>query len=472
MTPNPLPPSAAPTFPAGTRAATIALGMVVLLQLAAFAWYSPGNDWARDLFMAARIADGGAWPARGPVIGGLFHTGPLWYFVVALPVALGAGFAATTLFVGALATAKIPLAARLGWRLGGARLALPFAALVAVPGWGVYESLQLTHTALLQMLAIAAMLPMLTLWRGGPAWHWLAFGALAGLAVQAHPVAGVLAVPALAVAWRRRARLVGDGPALVAGVAIAWLPTLPMLLAEAREGWPALATIAAAPAPSARAFATEAFALVAASTVGAIAAMRDWAPGAWGIVVVALGVTLALAWLASLPAVARDHTARGRLALVTALWVIGGAWLLAVHVRVPFYMAAVTAPALAFAFAQGLAVAPPWFRGTGVAAALALATIAPLSVIATMRAPRSRATATRSGVMETFSPRLASRSSGLRITSRYEVRGRGSNSTVSGGSNSLLLSSSCSCTAASARTANRVNTSTPALGSRTSPSSS
>ena len=98
MTPNPLPPSAAPTSPAGTRAATIALGMVVLLQLVAFAWYSPGNDWARDLFMAARIADGGAWPARGPVIGGLFHTGPLWYFVVALPVALGAGFAATTLF--------------------------------------------------------------------------------------------------------------------------------------------------------------------------------------------------------------------------------------------------------------------------------------------------------------------------------------------------------------------------------------
>ena len=82
-------------------------------------------------------------------------------------MALGAGFAATTLFVGALATAKIPLAARLGWRLGGARLALPFAALVAVPGWGVYESLQLTHTAVLQSLAIAAMLPLLTLWRDG-----------------------------------------------------------------------------------------------------------------------------------------------------------------------------------------------------------------------------------------------------------------------------------------------------------------
>src|SRR5688500_4237202 len=226
MTPD-APPST-PGHRRGRDAAVAALVAVTLLQLAAFAWYSPGNDWARDLFMAARIADGGEWPARGPVIGGLFHTGPLWYFVVALPVSLGAGFAATTLFVGVLALLKIPLAARLGWRLDGWRLAIPFAALVAVPGWNVLESLQLTHTALLQTLAIASFLPLLTLWRDGEPRHWLAFGALAGLAMQAHPVAGVLMAPAFAVAWRRRARLRGDLASLAGGVAIAMLPAVPM----------------------------------------------------------------------------------------------------------------------------------------------------------------------------------------------------------------------------------------------------
>lgn len=255
-----------------------ALAVAALLHVAAFAGFVPGNDWTRDLVAAFAIADGEGFPSRGPVINASAHLGPVWYWLLALPLALGAGFTGTVLFVGALATLKVPLAWRLGARLGGPWLALGFAALMLLPGWDLVRSLQLTHTVMLEALLLAAWLPLLTLWRDGHARQWAVFGLLGGLAVHAHPVALALFAPAAAVAWRRRWHWRGDAAWIGAGLVVALLPLLPMLFAEAREGWPGLQALREAADSAAPAEHTTLLQLLAALTAGAWNVLHAWLP--------------------------------------------------------------------------------------------------------------------------------------------------------------------------------------------------
>ncbi|MBB5207849.1 hypothetical protein [Chiayiivirga flava] len=195
-------------------------------------------DSGRDLANGLAIASGAGLPDYGPALFGVWHLGPAWYALLALPLWLFGSVGATALFVGVLAALKIPLAYALGHRLGDRTLGLFCALFAALPGWQILGALVLSHTALVETLLYATFLCCVcAVQRRQPAFAALA-ALLLALALHAHPTA-LLGAPAVAWAlWRGapRQRAAWLGIAALAFV----LPFVPMLLAEARSGWPQL----------------------------------------------------------------------------------------------------------------------------------------------------------------------------------------------------------------------------------------
>ncbi|KFN51308.1 glycosyltransferase family 39 protein [Arenimonas composti] len=370
---TPVPGTAAPAEPpAPPRLLVVAVVAVALLHVACFAWYVPNNDFIRDLVHAGALAHGEALPLRGPTLNEAFDLGPLWFWLLALPLALGAGFAGTGVFVGVLSTLKLVFGWRLGTRLGGPWLALAVAALLLAPGWDLMHKLQLTHTVVLETLLLAAWLPLLTLWRGGGGRQWALFGGVAGLAGQAHPVAMLLALPAAVVLWRRRTRWRGDIGWLASGLVLALLPLAPMLVAEWREGWPMLASIETRwTAPPDRPPTTPPQ-LGWAVTGGVWTLLRALLPAGYAAVAgCALLVCVGIA-AAGLPTL-RGAPRLRRVAIPALLLAIVAIVLVALlRERTPSYMAVVLSPPLLFVLAAPLAALAARGRGGLFAATFGL----------------------------------------------------------------------------------------------------
>ena len=232
-------------MPESTRAAPRGALVLVLVWLlyglnaALFPFAALIVDSGRDLANGLGLALGGVLPAYGPSLFGIWHLGPAWYALLALPLWLAGSVGATSLFVGLLAALKIPLAYALGRRLGDRTLGLLCAAFAALPGWQSLGGMVLSHTALVETLVFATLLASLcAVQRRAPGFAVLA-ALLLALALHAHPTA-LVAAPAVACAgWCSAAgrRL----PWLIAAVMAFVLPFAPALVAEARSGWPQLA---------------------------------------------------------------------------------------------------------------------------------------------------------------------------------------------------------------------------------------
>ena len=99
--------------PGAAEAAPAPAGLVALLALASFAyaasfgWTFASHDFIRDLLAAGDIAHGDALPLRGPVINGMVHVGPQWFYVLAVPLLAGGGLLAATLWAGVLAASAM-----------------------------------------------------------------------------------------------------------------------------------------------------------------------------------------------------------------------------------------------------------------------------------------------------------------------------------------------------------------------------
>jgi hypothetical protein len=170
-------------------------------------------DFWRDVYWAAKIAHGEAFPLAGPPIYGLVELGPWWFYVLALPVGLIGRASAAAVFIQLLAGAKYFIAWQLGTRAIDARFGLAFAGALALAGWSTIPLMFPSHTAVVET---ALLLLAGATWR---CWHRLSignallFGLAAGACLTAHPttvsyVAGAgLVLLVREPSWKSAARL-------------------------------------------------------------------------------------------------------------------------------------------------------------------------------------------------------------------------------------------------------------------------
>lgn len=240
---GPRPSAPAPRAPAWHWAVVAALmaGQVWCGVFAAVA----SSDTSRDVYFAQQIALGQAWPLTGPAINAALHLGPLWYYLLALPLWLVPNAAAVTGTMGLLSASQFPLAYLLGCRLRSAGDGLLFAACLALPGWVVTSFGSLTHPVMvIPSLLLAAFAGLA--YRARPdAWRAAAVGGVLALMCAAHPT---LVLPGLLLlAWcvrhqRQRVRALLH-VALMAAIVAASLA--PMLYEQWQVGFSDAATAAA-----------------------------------------------------------------------------------------------------------------------------------------------------------------------------------------------------------------------------------
>jgi hypothetical protein len=329
----------APRLPRGLVVAVLATLMIA--HVVPYAWATVMDDTARDFFHARQILEHGDLPWRGPVINQMAHLGPAWFYLYAAFLGLAGNLAGTLGLVGLLAALKFPLAYACGTRWRGPMHGLAWAVLLAMPGWPLLQQVWVTHWNLVELLSLASLYPLIRLAQGAHARHWLAYGLLQGAALHAHPstLVLVLIVP-IVIRCRGLARIRDDIPALAAGVLLSLLGFVPMLLAEYREGWPAVGRIAAFAAQHA---ATPWHATLPSYIEGALLGgtrfvLGDLVPHAWRLPVVLLHLVVLLASGAGLVLAWRVRTARRGL-----LAALAGLALALVAIRfmrpvTPFYM--------------------------------------------------------------------------------------------------------------------------------------
>lgn len=163
-----------------------------------------GADLFRDLYFAQRIAQLEEFPTEGPVIGGLLKLGPIWFYLLALPYALGDSAGALA-FIGALSGAKYALAYLLSRRHGlSVSASFLWPAALALPSWSSLELIAPTHTSIV-VSSLLALVIVVCSWNGRSRIGAALIGLLAGLCLHAHPTTLVLVTCALAFAIGRSA---------------------------------------------------------------------------------------------------------------------------------------------------------------------------------------------------------------------------------------------------------------------------
>ena len=127
------------------------------------------------------------------------NLGPAWYWLLALPLALGRSVAAAVALVAVLSALQFPLAYRLGADVAGRAYGIAFAVFLALPGLATIEGLWIAHPSLVPAAMLAVALCAHRAWAlASPRW-WVASMLAASLALHAHPTAlPVLALPAVA----------------------------------------------------------------------------------------------------------------------------------------------------------------------------------------------------------------------------------------------------------------------------------
>jgi len=159
-------------------------------------------DITRDLQTGFAILDGDQSPRHGPQIGGLFHLGPWWFYVVAAVLAISGSLTQYTLILGAIASLKFAVAAWVGWSLGGVRFAALVVAAAALPGLAAYQFVMITHTNFVELFLWLTVAACLSLRRPGLHVPKLVLTGLAfAISVHAHPTV-IGALPLLLIGTR------------------------------------------------------------------------------------------------------------------------------------------------------------------------------------------------------------------------------------------------------------------------------
>jgi hypothetical protein len=206
------------------------LGALMAAQIACGIFASvASSDTSRDIFFAQQIAAGQSFPLTGPAINGMLHLGPLWYYLLAIPLLFVPNAAAVTGMMGLLSAMQFPLAYVLGRRLRNPDEGLLFALSLALPGWIVTSFGSLTHPIIAIPALLLGALAAVEYNDKPDASHATKLGLALVLMGTAHPT---LALPGLlllfwcgrhAHGWQARLQHLGIIAALVA---VALLPML------------------------------------------------------------------------------------------------------------------------------------------------------------------------------------------------------------------------------------------------------
>lgn len=213
----------------------VAVLLLLLQVLVAFAG-SGTFDTYRDLYYAAGIAAGSEFPSAGPLVFNTAHMGPVWYYVLAFPMAIG-GIPAAIGFAAFLSGLKYPLLFRLMSKLFGVELALLGLAAYALLGWSLFAPVFLTHASVVETLLILYGLACLRL-RTAPSLANAALaGLLAALAVHGHPT--VLPALAAGLIWSLYPTLMSRRtvPQLLCYGLAGVIPFVPYLISQVLNGF-------------------------------------------------------------------------------------------------------------------------------------------------------------------------------------------------------------------------------------------
>lgn len=214
------------------------IGVLMAAYTAAYAWSTPSADTADELMRAYEIRHAIAFPLEGPFLGNALHLGPLWWYLVALPLWIAPSWLAAALFVGFVCSLKFPLAYLCGRRLLDAPFGLLWAVAMFVPGWPSLEPLVfLNPNAVAAAVLLVLWLAMRCAEPGRGAAAFAALGLALAVAIHVHPTAApmlLVIAPLLWMRWRDGRGVALPMVALAGGFAA---PFLPYVVSQLRGGF-------------------------------------------------------------------------------------------------------------------------------------------------------------------------------------------------------------------------------------------
>lgn len=197
-------------------------------------------DSARDFSQAYNIASGSEFPLLGPDIGGFLHTGPVWFYFLAIP-ALSKSVIIVSLWVGFFSSLKFYLAYKLGEKVLDKTFGLLLVIATFLPGWQTIDTIAILHTNLVQTLVFAFLYTTIKLYQENNKhllkWLFLIFS----LAIQAHPSCLILATILIFILinkWK-----VFDFKSLTLSIVMFSLPFIPYIIDQVLTGYPDLVRI-------------------------------------------------------------------------------------------------------------------------------------------------------------------------------------------------------------------------------------
>ncbi len=345
---------------AGARGHSFACYAVVAafmsVHIASSVFGAAGPDTTRDVAAALLIRDHAAFPMHGPLLAGAWHLGPIWFYLLALPLIVCRSWTAVALFVALLSSLQFALAFAAGRRLLDARLGLLWCALLALPGWGSFQLVGFSHTNMVATCTLLTLYALVRLVQDRQPWWLVVAGIAFGLALHAHPTTAwlaVLIVPTAVYALRKPATIVRWGSAAAAMVA---LPLLPLAVEHfalpANETAP-IATYIRDTLPAANL--ANLPALLWGILVRGPQVIGDAFFGAWPWIAAVAGVAILAIELAALCGLAPAALRQRRLVAISVGATVGCALLVAwIRPATPFYFSYALLPPLAGLGALGL----------------------------------------------------------------------------------------------------------------------
>jgi hypothetical protein len=356
------------------------------IYVASYAFSIAIPDSTRDIYVARAISVGDSFPLEGPVLGDAVHGGPVWFYLLAIPLWFYKSWLVVALFAGTIAGSKYFLAYLCGSHLVDRRFGLLWALALALPGWSTIEQIAFTNANVAQTCVLASLYIGIKVWARSGLWRVCLLGITSAIAFHGHPttlpvIPISFGVVMLASLPQRRAT------AALVFVAGCVVPFSPYLLSQWIHGFPDFATgvgyvqtkVGVGHIGNAigilRSTAFDGPVLIARYIIGVDEPLLSWVKA--GVASFVIASLLAALWGTRLAAARRVTW------LVLTVVAVFAATIACLRPITPVYFVYALAPSLAAAFALGVYALARGSRGAAVVGAFAALVVALHGLVAT-----------------------------------------------------------------------------------------